>query len=81
MAKKSSHDKLKSKIKKLKTRLGELKEIEKTLRSREVEHQALIQNIPGMVYRAYADWSTEVVSGCKRLCGYTEAEVNAKEKT
>ncbi len=80
MSKKPGTDKLKRKIKKLKKRLGELKEIEKALRNRELEHQTLIQNIPGMVYWAYPDWSAEVVSGCKRLCGYTAAEVNAKEK-
>jgi PAS domain S-box-containing protein len=33
-----------------------------------------------MVYRAYPDWSAVVVSGCKRLCGYLVADLNAKEK-
>jgi len=80
MTKKPSYSKLKNKVKKLKARLDELKKIEKNLRKREVEHQTLTQNIPGMVYRAYPDWSAEVVSGCKRLCGYSEAEVNAKDK-
>ena len=80
MTKRPGTDKLKRKVKKLKTRLGELKEIEKALRKRELEHQTLIQNISGMVYRANPDWSAEVVSGCKRLCGYSVVEVNAKEE-
>jgi len=79
MSNKPGYSKLKNKVKKLKARLNELKQIEKTLRHRELEHRTLIQNIPGMVYRAYPDWSAEVVSGCKRLCGYTGTEVNAKE--
>ncbi len=80
MTNKPSYSKLKNKVKKLKIRLGELKEIEKKLRKSEVAFQALIQSLPGMVYRAYPDRSAEVVSGCKRLCGYTEAEINAKDK-
>ena len=80
MNEKPGYSKLKSKVKRLKARLGKLEKIERKLRNSELEHQTLIQNIPGMVYRAYPDWSAEVVSGCKRLCGYTEAEVNAKEK-
>lgn len=40
----------------------------------------LIQNIPGMIYRARADWSAVIISGCERLCGYSEDELNRKEK-
>ena len=40
----------------------------------------LIQNIPGMIYRAQPDWSATIISGCEKLCGYSEDELNRKEK-
>ncbi|OGR15520.1 MAG: hypothetical protein A2277_14445 [Desulfobacterales bacterium RIFOXYA12_FULL_46_15] len=40
----------------------------------------LIQNIPGMIYRARPDWSAVIISGSEKLCGYSEDELNRKEK-
>jgi PAS domain S-box-containing protein len=56
------------------------KQIEEELRNSELKHKALVKNIPGMVYRAYPDWSAEVISGSEFLCGYTEKELNTKNK-
>ncbi|MBT8349870.1 MAG: PAS domain S-box protein, partial [Deltaproteobacteria bacterium] len=53
---------------------------EDTLRNSEIKHKALIKNIPGMVYSAHPDWSSEIVSGCEMISGYTTAELNSKEK-
>jgi PAS domain S-box-containing protein len=37
----------------------------------------LVQNIPGMIYRASPDWWVEVISGGEDVCGYTENELNS----
>jgi len=59
--------------------ISEHLQVEEKLRESEYKHKALIHNIPGMVYRAYADWSAEVISGCEKICGYTHDEINSKE--
>jgi len=43
----------------------------------EEKYSALQQNIPGMIYSAKSDWSTEIVSGSKDLCGFSEKELNS----
>jgi len=60
--------------------ITERKKAEDTLRDSEIKHKALIKNIPGMVYSAHPDWSSEIVSGCEMISGYTTAELNSKEK-
>jgi len=60
--------------------ITERKQIEEELRKSEIKHRTLIKNIPGMVYRAYKDWSAEIISGCEKISGYTSAELNRKEK-
>ena len=42
--------------------------------------KTLVFNIPGMVYRAYPDWSAEIISGSEDICGYTVDELNSKER-
>ena len=54
--------------------------VEENLRNSEVKHKALVRNIPGMVYRANPDWSAEIISGSVDICGFTEKELNTKEK-
>ncbi|MFC1745364.1 PAS domain S-box protein, partial [Candidatus Riflebacteria bacterium] len=51
-----------------------------TLRQSEEKHRTLIQNIPGMVYRANADWSAEIISGCEEICGYSNEEIYGLEE-
>ncbi|MFC1585167.1 sensor histidine kinase [Fibrobacterota bacterium] len=46
----------------------------------EHKHKTLVNNIPGMVYRGYADWTSEIISGCKELCGYTKEELQSPNK-
>ena len=60
--------------------ITERKRVEKAIRKSEAKHKALIKNIPGMVYRAFSDWSAEIVSGSDKISGYTNAELNSKEK-
>jgi two-component system, cell cycle sensor histidine kinase and response regulator CckA len=57
------------------------KRAEDALRESEIKHKTLVKNIPGMIYRAFPDWSAEIVSGCKKISGYTSAELNSKEKS
>jgi len=59
------------------TDITDHKMAEEALKESELKHKTLVNNIPGMVYRAYPDWSAEVVSGSKAVCGYTEEELNS----
>jgi PAS domain S-box-containing protein len=54
------------------------KAAEDALRMSEAKHKTLIENIPGMVYRAYSDWSADIISGSELICGYTSEELNRK---
>jgi PAS domain S-box-containing protein len=56
------------------------KNVEEGLRNSEAKHKALVLNFPGMVYSASPDWSAEIISGSLDICGYTEKEMNTKEK-
>ncbi len=60
--------------------ITERKQAEAILRESEIKHKTLIKNIPGMVYRAYPDWSAKIVSGCEKISSYTTGELNSKEK-
>ncbi|MCU0694687.1 MAG: PAS domain S-box protein [Polyangiaceae bacterium] len=52
--------------------LTEQRRYEQQLRASRDEYRSLADNIPGMIYRAGADWSATIVSGCQELCGYSE---------
>ena len=56
------------------------KHIEDDLRDNEAKLKALVENIPGMVYRASPDWSAEIINGSEAICGFTEKELTGKEK-
>jgi len=60
--------------------LTERKQSEEASRESEIKHKTLVNNIPGMVYRAYPDWSAEIISGSEAICDYTEKELNSKEE-
>lgn len=53
------------------------KQSEELLQKSEQQLQQLTENIPGMVYKANADWTAEIITGCKSICGYTANEMNA----
>jgi len=53
---------------------------EQLLTQKTTEFRNLINNIPGLVYRGNPDWSTELISETKEICGYTEQEINSFEK-
>jgi PAS domain S-box-containing protein len=50
--------------------------MEKLLKSLSV-HKKLCNNIPGMVYRARPDWSTEFIANSEMVCGYTSEDMNS----
>ncbi len=60
--------------------ITERKRVEQALRESEIKHKTLVNNIPGMVYRAYSDWSEEVISGSEDICDYNAEELNSKEE-
>jgi len=60
--------------------INDRKQAEEALRKSEIKHKTLVHNIPGMVYRAYTDWSAEIISGSKEVCGYTNEELNSQEE-
>jgi PAS domain S-box-containing protein len=39
--------------------------------------RTLLDHLPGMTYRAAADWSSDILLNCEALTGYTAAEINA----
>lgn len=51
---------------------------EEALLDSEIKHKTLVNNIPGMIYRSYPDWSAEVINGSENICGYTEKELNSQ---
>ena len=55
------------------------KQAERAIVESEIKHKTLVKNIPGMIYRAYPDWSSEVISGCMNICGYTDEEINIQQ--
>jgi len=59
--------------------ITERMQTEKALRESEIKHKTLVNNIPGMIYRAYSDWSAEVISGSEAICGYTKKELMSKK--
>jgi len=59
--------------------ITERKGAEKALQASVQKHKTLVENIPGMVYRAHPDWSAVIISGCEETCGYTEDELNSRE--
>ncbi len=59
--------------------ITELNRVQNSLQESELKHRLLVQNMPGMVYRAYSDWSAEIFSGCELISGYTREEINLQE--
>lgn len=55
------------------------KRAEEKLIESEQKYRALVNNIPGMVYMGFYDWSAEFLSGCRTVTGYSRSELNAKE--
>jgi two-component system sensor histidine kinase UhpB len=56
------------------------RQAEEALRASEAKYRTLVQNIPGMVYRAYPDWTADIISNAKSLCGYTGEEISSMKQ-
>ena len=57
--------------------VAERKRAEEALKESQTKYKSLCQNIPGMVYRARPDWSTEIIANSKSVCGYTIQEFDS----
>ena len=55
----------------------ERKLTELALRSSELKYATVLRNVLGMVYRAFADWTAEFVTGAETLTGHTPEALNA----
>lgn len=53
---------------------------EQVLQENTKVYKNLLNNIPGIVYRGHADWTTEIISEGNGICGYTEKEINLFEQ-
>ena len=80
MPEKLSREQLENKIKQLEKKIIQAGRVKTELAASELEYKTLVHNIPGMVYRAFPDWSAEIISGCENLCGFTEQELNSKDE-
>ncbi len=57
--------------------ITQLKEIEQKITKNLKEYQNLIENIPGMVYKASSDWTVSVLSkNAKEVSGYSSDELD-----
>ena len=57
----------------------ELEQAQLALHESEGLLKALVNSVPGMVYKAFPDWSAKVFSGCTTLCGYSEEELDGRD--
>lgn len=55
------------------------KEAELQLRESQEKLLGIIDNSPGMIYLAKADWSAEIMSGSRQICGYTIEEFRSNK--
>lgn len=54
-----------------------IKNVEMALRESQEKYIAIVHNIPGMVYKGFPDWSSEIITGSEILCGYSSTELNS----
>lgn len=77
MPRKLSYKQLEKRVNELESKILLAKQTKGSYDS-ELKYKTLVHNIPGMVYKAYPDWSAEIISGSEDICGYTEEELNSK---
>ncbi len=71
---------IKVRTKTLEHEISERLQAEAAMRETEEKYRRLIKNLPGIVYRGYADWSVEFIDKkIEQLTGYTVEEFNSRQ--
>lgn len=58
--------------------ISDRKNAEQALKKSEEKYKSIIENIDGMIYQGYPDWSAEIIKGSETLCGYSPKQINSK---
>jgi len=75
------HRQLEAQNERLQKELGERRRAEAALQESEAKYRLLIDNMPGLVYRGYADWSVDFMDEkVESLMGYSMDEFNSRQK-
>jgi PAS domain S-box-containing protein len=57
----------------------QLQKIKNEKKKYKEKFQSLFSNLPGMVYRANLDWTTQIISNSQQICGYSIKEFDSHE--
>ena len=67
--------------KELSEEIAERKRTEEALRESEAEYRLLVDNMPGIVYKGFADWSVAFIDDkVETIIGYRAEEFNSRER-
>jgi PAS domain S-box-containing protein len=79
MAKKPTYEELEQRVKQLEQEAAKLKQAERALQESEGKYRLLVNNLPGIVYKGYKDWSVEFFDRkVELLTGYDVDEFNSQ---
>ena len=79
MAKKPTYEELEQRVKELEKEAAKLKQAERALQESEGKYRLLVNNLPGIVYKGYKDWSVEFFDRkIELLTGYDVDEFNSQ---
>ncbi len=79
MSEKPTYEELEQRVKELEKESAKLKRAERALQESEEKYRLLVNNLPGIVYKGYKDWSVEFFDQKTQwLTGYDADEFNSR---